>query len=178
MYITLKFLNPLSCIVGCIINMWTPLVKMWCLIQTFTLALETSFEGCQKNLHDRSFTFMLHVVHESQYDMFFFFFFGKVSWSKVMQIFFLPQYIQRSSTHASIWVKKTSILNMFINCWPPQHFALVDTTRKLTNKLINSNDDVTIRIGIREIIISSCCVAYYHWNKFWLFGIYLNNLMN
>jgi hypothetical protein len=73
--------------------------------------------------------------------------------------------------------KKTSILSMFINCWPPQHFAIVDTTRKLTNKLTNSNDDVTIRTGIGKIIINSCCVSYYHWNRFWLVGIYLNNLM-
>ncbi len=101
----------------------------------------------------------------------------KVSWSKDMQIFFLPKYIQRSSTHASIWLKKTSILSMFINCWQPQHFAIVDTTRKLTNKLTNSTNDVTIWTGIGEIIISSCCVSYYHWNRFWLVRIYLNNLM-
>jgi hypothetical protein len=105
------------------------------------------------------------------------FFFCKVSWSKDMQFFFLPKYIQRSSTHASIWVKKTSILSMFINCWPLQHFAIVDTIRKLTNKLTNSNDDVTIWIGVREIIISFCCVSYYHWNRFSLVGIYLNNLI-
>lgn len=171
---TLKFLKPLSCIVGCIINMWTHLVKIWCLIQTFTLALETCFEGCQKNLHDRPFTFMLHIVRESQYDMFFF---GKVSRSKDMQIFFLFKYIQRSSTHASIWVKKTSILSIFINFWPLQHFAIVDTTRKLTNKLTNSNDDVSIWTSVREIIISFLYVSYYHWNRFSLVGIYLNNLI-
>jgi hypothetical protein len=156
--------------------MWTHLVKMWCLIQTFTLALETSFWRMSKKI------FMIDPSHLCfmlcmNLNMIYIYIFGKVSWSKDMQIFFLPKYIQRSSTHASIWVKNTSILSMFINCWPLQRFAIVNTTKKLTNKLNNSNDDVTIRTNVGEIIINSCYVSYYHWNRFSLVGIYLNNLM-